>query len=120
MKKGKKPCSDCGPPRTKTVSRDQEHSVNAEPSESDGVSFIRKSCIECVEKHLGAAWVLINECHDGYPHKLLVIGHLHEAEDESRIWPKLHSAIRSVRKQFQHDGVMPDFEVLMEELENMT
>ena len=119
MKKGKKPCNDCSPPRTKATSLDQERSENAEHSESDGVLFVRKSCIECVEKHLGAAWVLINECHDGYPHRLLVIGHLHEAEDESRIWPELHTAIRSVRKQFQHNDTVPDFKALIEKLENI-
>ena len=28
----------------------------------------RPSCLECVEKHLGAAWVLLAEHRDGYPH----------------------------------------------------
>lgn len=44
----------------------------------------RPSCLECVEKHLGAAWVLLAEYRDGYPHRLRAIGHLHEAEDESQ------------------------------------
>lgn len=69
----------------------------------------RPSCLECVEKHLGAAWVLIAEYRDGYPHRLRAIGHLHEAEDESQAWPELHNAIRAARKAYQQAGVIPDF-----------
>lgn len=74
----------------------------------------RPSCLECTEKHLGAAWVLLAEWRDGYPHRLRAIGHLHEAEDESQAWPQLHEAIREARKAFQADGAMPDFEALAE------
>lgn len=74
----------------------------------------RPSCLECVEKHLGAAWVLLTEYRDGYPHRLRAIGHLHEAEDESQAWPELHLAIRQARKEFQQTGQMPDFERLAE------
>lgn len=69
----------------------------------------RPSCLECVEKHLGAAWVLIAEYRDGYPHRLRAIGHLHEAEDESQAWPVLHNAIREARKAFQQHGTIPAF-----------
>ena len=69
----------------------------------------RPSCLECVEKHLGAAWVLLAEQRDGYPHRLRAVGHLHEAEDESQAWPELHDAIREARKAFQREGKMPDF-----------
>jgi len=72
----------------------------------------RPSCIECVEKHLGAAWVLIAEHRDGYPHRLRAIGHLHEAEDESQAWPELHDAIRAARKAYQQSGTMPEFAAL--------
>jgi hypothetical protein len=74
----------------------------------------RPSCLECVEKHLGAAWVLLAEYRDGYPHRLRAIGHLHEAEDESQAWPELHLAIRQARKEFQQTGQMPDFVRLAE------
>jgi len=67
-----------------------------------------------VEKHLGAAWVLLAEYRDGYPHRLRAIGHLHEAEDESQEWPELHRAIREARKAYQQNGTMPEFEVLAE------
>jgi len=43
----------------------------------------RPSCLECVEKHLGAAYVLVTESREGYAHRLRAIGHLFEAEDES-------------------------------------
>lgn len=77
-----------------------------------GAAVTRPSCIECVEKHLGAAWVLIAEHRDGYPHRLRAIGHLHEAEDESQTWPELHDAIRAARKAYQQTGAMPDFATL--------
>ena len=72
------------------------------------VSPTRPSCLECVEKHLGAAWVLITEHRNGYPHRLLAIGHLHEAEEESQAWPELHAAIREARKEYQSVGQMPN------------
>lgn len=64
----------------------------------------RPSCLECVEKHLGAAWVLLAEYRDVYPHHLRAIGHLHEAEDESQAMPELHLAIRQSRKAYQLKG----------------
>ncbi|MDE3097485.1 MAG: hypothetical protein KGK07_15980 [Chloroflexota bacterium] len=72
----------------------------------------RASCLECVEKHLGAAMVLIAETRDGWPHRLPAVGHLHEAEDESQAWPMLHDTIRAMRKDFQQNGVVPDFALL--------
>lgn len=81
-----------------------------------GAAVTRPSCLECVEKHLGAAWVLIAEHSDGYPHRLRAIGHLHEAEDESQAWPGLHDAIRTARKAYQQAGVMPDFAALARQM----
>ncbi len=72
----------------------------------------RPSCLECVEKHLGAAWVLLTEQRDGYGHRLYAIGHLFEAEDESQAWPDLHYAIREARKTYQQTGKVPDFDAL--------
>ncbi len=40
------------------------------------------------------------------------VGHLFEAEDESRECPDLHNAIRQARKTYQADGTMPDWEKL--------
>jgi len=81
-------------------------------SSPNGIAVTRASCVECVEKHLGAAYVLITETRDGYAHRLRAIGHLHEAEDESQEWPELHAAIREARKAYQTDGTMPDWESL--------
>ena len=79
----------------------------------------RPSCIECVEKHLGAAYVLLTEARDlpgqqagGYAYRLRAIGHLFEAEDESPGWPDLHAAIRQARKAYHADGTMPDWGAL--------
>lgn len=73
---------------------------------------VRPSCLECVEKHLGAAWVLLAEARDGYATRLRAIGHLHEAEDESQAWPELHNAIREARRAYQQTGQVPDFDGL--------
>ncbi len=73
---------------------------------------VRPSCLECVEKHLGAAYVLLAEAADGYAHRLRAIGHFHEAEDESQEWPTLHTAIRAARKTYQTGGTIPDWEAL--------
>jgi hypothetical protein len=83
----------------------------ARPPRSGGAPT-RPSCLHCVQKHLGAAWVLIREHQNGYPHRLLAIGHLHEAEEESQAWAELHAAIREARKAYQQKGQMPDFERL--------
>jgi hypothetical protein len=72
----------------------------------------RPSCIECCEKHLGAALVLLTEAREGYAYRLRAIGHLFEAEDESQEWPELHAAIREARKAYQADGTLPDWEAL--------
>jgi len=82
----------------------------------------RPSCIECCEKHLGAAYVLLTELndlpddpagrHQGFSRRLRAIGHLFEAEDESQEWPELHGAIRQARKAYQANGTMPDWEAL--------
>jgi len=91
-----RPCKKCGQKRRLT-------SQTAAP---------RPSCLECVEKHLGAAMVLLSEIHHGYQHRLRLIGHLHEAEEESQDWPHLHEMIRESRKAYQRDGVIPDWESL--------
>jgi hypothetical protein len=77
---------------------------------------VRPSCLECVEKHLGAAFVIASEIHDGYAYRLRFIGHLHEAEDESQEFLKLHEMIRSARKSYQREGTIPDWEILAQEI----
>jgi hypothetical protein len=72
----------------------------------------RPSCIECVEKHLGAAMVMLAEIHNGYSYRLQFVGHLHEAEDESQEWPQLHDLIRQARKAWQQQETIPDWERL--------
>jgi hypothetical protein len=72
----------------------------------------RPSCLECVEKHLGSAMVLIGETNAGYDHRLLAIGHLNEAGEESQAWPELCQAIRVARKAYHADGTVPDFAAL--------
>lgn len=74
---------------------------------------VRQCCLDCVEKHIGAAWVLLRELQEGYVHhRLLFIGHLHEAENESVAWPKLSLSLRAYRKQFQATGAFPNFYII--------
>jgi hypothetical protein len=107
--KVKKPCGGCGGKKSTAAT------ATAEPTPGT----TRPSCLECVEKHLGAAAVLLAEVRDGYAHRLLVIGHLHEAEDESQEWSALHDAIRDGRKAWQADGESPDWNRLGELVEEV-
>ena len=79
----------------------------------------RPSCMLCVEKHLGAAYVLLTESREGYARRLRTIGHLFEAEDESQQWSEIHNAICQARKAYQAGGEIPDwkaFDVMLAEL----
>jgi hypothetical protein len=62
--------------------------------------------------HIRHQAVLLAEHWDGYPRRLLAIGHLFEAEDKSQAWPDLHAAIREARKAYQADSTMPNWEPL--------
>jgi hypothetical protein len=99
--KANRPCKDCGKKSMRVIQVET-------PS--------RPSCLECVEKHLGAAMVMLSEIHDGYAYRLQFVGHLHEAEDESQEWPPLHDLIRQSRKAWQQQGTVPDWERLAETL----
>ncbi len=88
----------------------------ADPWEAAGPPLYgetRASCMECVEKHVAAAMVLLSETKNGYPHYLLAVGHLHEAAEEAQAWPDLAAAIRSARKELQTTGTVPDWEGIM-------
>jgi len=95
----------------------------------------RPSCTACVEKHLGAAHVLLTGWDNlpdlqaglpappaplrfgaagdeagrrhGFPRRLRALGHLFGAEDESRQCPELHTTIRAARWACQADGQLP-------------
>lgn len=54
--------------------------------------------------------VLIGETINGYPYRLLAIGHLHEAEEECFDWPELKAEIRIARKDYQNRQYAPDWE----------
>ena len=99
-----RPCKDCGKKRMRVTQ------VETPP---------RPSCFECVEKHIGAAMVMLSEIHNGYSYRLQFIGHLHEAEDESQEWPQLHDLIRKTRKTYQQQGVVPDWELLGKTLQEI-
>ena len=77
---------------------------------------VRPSCLECVEKHLGAAMVILSEIHVGYAYRLQFVGHLNEAAEESQEWPELHRIIRRSRKEYQRDETIPDWELLAQKI----
>ncbi|MCL2117842.1 MAG: hypothetical protein FWH27_05370 [Planctomycetaceae bacterium] len=87
-------------------------SQNPEPASRPG-------CLECVEKHLGAAMVILSEIHAGYAWHLRLIGHLHEAEEESQDWDALFRLIRKARKAYQTANIIPDWEIIAQELANV-
>ena len=98
--KVKKPCSGCG-------------DKGAKPR----VGHPRKSCQECVEKHIGAAMVILGEAAKGYDHYLLAVGHLHEAEEESaQRWPAVSEHIRAARKKLQTSSSFDAWEGLTDVL----
>src|SRR5512140_3805830 len=59
----------------------------------------RKSCIDCVRKHIAQASVLLDEAQLGYPHhRWLAVGHLAEAEAECLDeYPEFAKRIRECR-----------------------
>ncbi|MFW5894114.1 MAG: hypothetical protein ACOCUY_03165, partial [Verrucomicrobiota bacterium] len=63
--------------------------------------------------------VLLSETKNGYPHYLLAVGHLHEAEEEAQAWPDLAAAIRTARKQLQTTGTAPQWDGIMGMLETL-
>ncbi len=79
---------------------------------------VRPSCLECVEKHLGAAAVILSEIHNCYEYRLRFVGHLHEAEEESQDFLPLHEMIRDARKAYQRENIVPDWESLAREVEH--
>lgn len=62
---------------------------------------MRKSCRECVIKHLSACLVQLNELPNYPRNEFFIIGNLNEAEEESRLkYPELAEMIRSARRNF--------------------
>lgn len=45
-------------------------------------------------------------------YRLLTIGNLHEAAEESFAWLELYDAIREARIKFQREGIPPHWETL--------
>lgn len=76
---------------------------------------MRESCLDCIVKHLGQAYVLLMESILGYlEHRLLVIGHLAEASEEAvKEYPELAKLIRQHRTQYQKDALyeIPFFDI---------
>lgn len=76
---------------------------------------MRKQCLGCVLKHLGAAAVLEEEIRNGYPsYRFLLYGHMDQASAES--WgacKMLAKVIRQHRVNFQY---RPDYDIPFEPL----
>ena len=76
---------------------------------------MRKSCFDCVRKHLGSAAVFVKECKMGYPsYDIFVIGELEHAADEClEEHPDLAKVIREHRLAWMED---PDHRIPFETL----
>ena len=75
---------------------------------------MRNSCIDCTCKHLAQASVLADEALNYPHHKDLAIGHMAEAESESRKeYPNLANAIRMYRCAWINNNEEPDFDYLL-------
>lgn len=78
---------------------------------------MRKGCVQCFLKHLGNAAVLIEEVHDGYPYRHLVLGHLDQAAQEIRAFsPRLAKVVRAHRLMLQ-DNEFVNYSIPFEALE---
>ncbi len=77
----------------------------------------RKSCWDCVRKHIAQASVLMDEAKLGYPfHRWYAVGNLAEAESESRgEFLDFSQKIRKVRLLIMNDEGEPDFDSLIME-----
>lgn len=76
---------------------------------------MRKSCLDCVRKHIAQASVLCDEAELGYPHhRWLAVGHLAEAESESlKDHPALSHKIRECRLDLMNRGCVNFDELLI-------
>lgn len=76
---------------------------------------MRKDCLGCVLKHLGAAAVIEEEIYNGYPgYKFLLYGHMDQAAAESwRANQMLAKIIRQHRVNFQYK---PNYDIPFEAL----
>jgi len=75
---------------------------------------MRDSCDICTLKHLGQAAVLCEES-VRYPHHMdLAIGHMAEAEAESRFdYPNVEEKIREARVAWANNRIEPNFDDLI-------
>lgn len=80
---------------------------------------MRKPCLGCVLKHLGAAAVLEEEIRNGYPsYRFLLYGHMDQAAAESwGVNRHLAQVIRQHRVNFQYK---PDYDIPFEALAEYT
>lgn len=108
----KKGCAGCG---AKAVHKE----IPAMPVPTPAPVTTRPSCLLCAEKHIGAALVKAEEVQFGYRYRLLIVGHLNEAEEETITeFPALAEKIRAARLVFQDTKVL-DLAVAVQELETL-
>ncbi len=79
---------------------------------------MRPSCLDCARKHLAQACILMMEAAKGYPeYRILVIGHMAEAEDEMiKRFPEKANMIRDTRILYENGHIVD----MMELIKNVT
>ena len=69
---------------------------------------MRKSCVDCILKHVGSAIILAEEAVLGYPHHFVyAVGHLAQAEEEAlKDYPEIAEMIRNLRIDYMTFGTL--------------
>ena len=80
---------------------------------------MRKPCLGCVLKHLGAAAVLEEEIRNGYPsYRFLLYGHMDQASAES--WSENNNLAKVIRQHRVNFQYKPDYDIPFEALAEYT
>ena len=113
------PPSDEGIPDMSGSYMESESSMDPldDISEKHASYGIRPSCMDCVNKHIAQAIILLQESRLGYPkHRWLAVGHLAEASEEALgTNPILAAEIRSARLMVMAGGDPPLEDLLPED-----
>jgi len=65
----------------------------------------RKTCLDCVEKHLSVSYILLQESLQGYPeHEILADKHLEDSNLDSLTSASIETKIKAVQEELKKTG----------------
>lgn len=121
QKKKEEKCPVCGGSRKREdFMRQMENSLSRFIRENDLGK--RESCLFCVKKHVGKAFVLYKELLSAEPSRegegkvngllnhLEIIGNLQAAADEATQYRELYSLLLESERSYRYEGIAPDWE----------